>query len=121
MVMPSLGGLNVDDEFELYRLPDRHVAGFCAFENLLDVPSRSPIQIAEVRPIRDKCAFVDELPLPVHSWQPSHRCHFEKRRSMIYEEGIVDHVQSLGTRAADGRECRSEFLGRLRAEMQFER
>ena len=44
------GGLQVDHEVERHRLLDGEIGGLGAFQNLVYINSRAPIEVIEVRP-----------------------------------------------------------------------
>src|SRR5215470_18557446 len=50
----GLGGLQVDDQLELYRLLDREVGGFSAFQNLVYVGGGSVIHIRVAHAVGDQ-------------------------------------------------------------------
>ena len=48
----------------------RQVSWFGAFQDLVHVNSRAPIEVIEVRPVRHEAAVIDKLLLEVNSRQP---------------------------------------------------
>jgi hypothetical protein len=57
--------LKVNDEFKLRRLLHRQVSRFGAFQNLVHVNSRAPIEVIVVRPVEHEAALIDKLLLEV--------------------------------------------------------
>ena len=64
------GRLKVNDEFKLRRLLHRQVSRFGAFQDLVHVNSRAPIEVGGVRPIGHETALIDKLLVWVNSRQP---------------------------------------------------
>ena len=62
--------LEVNDEFKLRCLLHRQISRFGAFQDLVHVNSRAPIEVIEVRPIGHETALIDKLLLEVNSRQP---------------------------------------------------
>ena len=60
----------VDDEFKLRCLLHRQISRFGAFQDLVHVNSRAPIEVIEVRPVGHETALIDILLLWVNSRQP---------------------------------------------------
>jgi len=57
----SLGGLEVDDQFELTGLFDGKVVWLCAFEDLVDVDGGTSTQISKARPERYEASSLREI------------------------------------------------------------
>ena len=62
--------LQVDDELKLRRLLHRQISRFGAFQDLVHVNSRAPIEVIVVRPVGHEAALIDKLLLEVNSRQP---------------------------------------------------
>ena len=60
-----LGGFEIDDQFVLGRCLNWKVTRFFAFEDAIDIASRSPELVNVVRPISDQTACGDEEALEV--------------------------------------------------------
>src|SRR5712691_3887790 len=71
----GLGGLEVEDQLELHSPLDGQVSGLGAFEDLVHIGGRAPIQVAQVRRIAHEAARLHELPPPVHPRQLLLRRH----------------------------------------------
>src|SRR5439155_9863430 len=63
-------GFEVYDEFKLRCLLHRQISRFGAFQNLVHVNRRAPIEVNVVRPIGHEAALIDKLFLWVNSRQP---------------------------------------------------
>ena len=63
-------GFQIDHKFKLRCLLHRQIGRFGAFQDLVDVNSRAPIQVIEVRPVGHETALFDKLLLKVNSRQP---------------------------------------------------
>src|SRR6266542_6139115 len=66
-----LGGLEVDDQFELRVLLDGKVGGFGAFEDLIHVGSRPSYLVVKVHRIRHEAASLHKLPFAPHRRYPT--------------------------------------------------
>src|SRR4029453_11262127 len=62
--------LHVDQKLKLRRLLHRQISRFGAFQDLVHVNSRAPIEVFEVRPVRHETSLIDKLLLEVNSRQP---------------------------------------------------
>ena len=60
-----LGGLEVDDQFELDRLHHRELGGFCAFEDLADIQATVAIAVSKIRTVADQATAADIFALRV--------------------------------------------------------
>jgi len=56
IVMPSLGGRDIDDELELGRLYHRKVGGFVALEDTASVESSLPVRVGNTCSVAGKTA-----------------------------------------------------------------
>src|SRR4029434_2146758 len=62
--------VKIDDEFKLRRLLHRQISRFGAFEYLIHVNSRTPIEVIEVCSIGHETTLINKLLLNVNSRQP---------------------------------------------------
>ena len=53
-----LGGFEIDDELKLLRLLDGKVSGLGAFEDLVHVSCRAPVQVRGIRPVVHEAAVI---------------------------------------------------------------
>src|SRR5512145_2915406 len=92
----SLGGLEVDDELERTRLLDGQVAGFRAFEYLVNVRSGPSERLREVWRIRHESAEWAKLSLGVDRGQPGLRYHLDHPFRIGVEHPLVHDDEGLG-------------------------
>src|SRR5215471_13317469 len=69
------GGLEIDHQLIFGRLLDRQARRLLAFEDTIDVRSRTPNYIGSIRSIGDQCPFCDELPMTA-----------DRRESMLFRQ-----------------------------------
>src|SRR6185369_2729136 len=81
--------LEIDNEFKLRWLLHRQVSRFGAFQDLVHVNSRAPIEVGAVSPIGHETTLIDKLLLKVNSRQPMFT-------------GELDNPLSFGEKAASG-------------------
>src|SRR6266481_9956414 len=62
--------VQVDHEFKLRCLLHWQISRFGAFQDLVHVNSRAPIEVIVVRPVGHETALIDKLLLDVNSRQP---------------------------------------------------
>src|SRR5439155_27187693 len=65
-----LGGLEVDDQLELCRLLHRQIGGLSAFQNLVHIRSRAPVQVNNAHAVAHKPSVFHILRRGVHRRQP---------------------------------------------------
>ena len=88
-----LGGLEVDDQFELGRLLHRQVPRLGALENLVNVASRTSIQVSHTRPVGDESTGRHKFSKPMKRWQLLPRREVRNALSMINGERVFDSNQ----------------------------
>src|SRR5438876_4471746 len=81
-----LGGLEVDHEFELSGLLDGEIGGFCALEDLVDVPCCAPNHVDSARTVRDEGTVFDQHVGPTYYRQPSLSRQFGDLDSVHHEK-----------------------------------
>jgi hypothetical protein len=90
--------LQVDHKLKLRCLLHRQISWFVAFQNLVHVNSRAPIEVNVVCPVGHETALIDKLLLEVDSRQP------------VFAGKLNDPL-SLGEKAASGdRDDRVDLL-----------
>src|SRR5207237_3807419 len=106
-----LGGIQVDEQLELDGLLDRQVSGLCAFEDLVNVGCRAPIEIGIARSISDETAGLDVLPGHINHRQPMLDGVVRDRLSVRLGQSIYSYRDSLNALARGGRESRTDVFG----------
>src|SRR4029077_944473 len=64
-----LGGFQIDDELELRRLLDRQIFRLGAFQDLVDVSGRAPVEISDQGTVSHQATLLGKLSGGVHTWQ----------------------------------------------------
>src|SRR5215475_9256444 len=70
----SLGGSEVDNEFELRRLLDRQIGGFDAFQDLVHVGRSAPEAFVSVDPVCHETAGLHKFLQPIDRRQAAPGC-----------------------------------------------
>src|SRR6266446_5003584 len=107
-----LRGLEIDDQLELGRLLDREVGGVDAFEDLVHVGGRAPLQVENVRAIDHETAGLPVLRRPsMYRWEaPVHRelCDLS---SLSCEERVRENQERARPLPGHRREGTVDLLG----------
>src|SRR5215813_15315028 len=66
-----LGGVEIDDQLELRRLPDRDIGRLGALQYFVYVSCGAPVHVREVRAVGHQASHLDKLPPVKHRREPS--------------------------------------------------
>src|SRR6266542_1690126 len=106
----GLGGLEVDDQFELRRLGDGQISGLGAIENLIDVGGGAPEHVRDAGSIGHEAAGVYRLPPWINRRQPT-LCRKGYEASVFRKEHDAgQHGYRAHLRSSDFRESPVEII-----------
>src|SRR5437016_13439184 len=106
-----LGGLEVDDQLELLRLLDRQFGGLSAFQNLVHIRSRAPVQVGEVHAVGHEPPGFHIFWLVVCRREPVLRRKFYNLCSLSKQDRAPQHEDCFSTPLAASTECALNILG----------
>src|SRR5262249_12737546 len=105
-----VGGFEIDDELELYRLFYGKVSSLAAFQDFIHKGSGTPVQVVSVHAVAHKPPRFHKICLVVYPWKPALCRELCNPRSIRTEEGAVQQKDRVSTPFACGLECSPNIL-----------